>query len=108
MKTTKYKKLGIEVTETLHYGKSFKECMKLKPKGWRLLKPSEALAIWEIEPFIDWFFVEQPIKKLKGEYVARFYAEEDGADLGCYGNPDGSSGALGVKWCRKLKKEKTK
>lgn len=98
MKTKKYKDLGIEVTETLHYGKSYEECMKLKPKGWRLLTGVEAMQIWVKEKFEDWFFV-----KIKGFNIARLDADSGGA---CLIGGRGSRVAdplLGVRWCRKIK-----
>lgn len=99
MKTKKYKKLGIEVTETLHYGKSFEEVMKLRPKGWRLLTGEEAYKIWVKEKFTDWFFVE-----IEGFDVAWLGASSGGAVLGGDGGPRGADSGLGVRWCRKVRK----
>ena len=27
------------------------------PKGWRLLKPLEAMMLWELKPAIYWFYI---------------------------------------------------
>ena len=99
MKTKKYKKLGIEVTETMHYGKTYKECMKLKPKGWELLTGEEAMRVWWIEKFNDWFFVEPFIKDCVAWLVAYSYR----ASLNGYGVPPVEYPDLGVRYCRSLK-----
>jgi hypothetical protein len=47
------------------YNKTLSEIKILK--GWRLLKPIEAMMLWELEQFNDWFFVEQIVKRYKGK-----------------------------------------
>jgi hypothetical protein len=76
------------------------------PKGWRLLKPSEAMMLWELKPFEDWFFVEQIIKRCKDKYVAWFVAYSVRARLYCDGFPSNSDASLGVRFCRDIKKVK--
>ena len=73
------------------------------PKGWRLLKPNEAMKLWDLGLLRDnWIFVENTNKKLKKEYVARFGADLDGAYLDCNWNPQFSLSWLGVLFCRDL------
>ncbi len=79
------------------------------PKGWRLLLPSEAMMLYE-KSLIDssfWFYVKQTNKKekLKGN-VARFGADSDGAGLGCNGDPSFTNSALGVIFCRDIRRKK--
>ena len=74
------------------------------PEGWRLLKGHEALMLWELKPFIDWFFVEQPLKNTKD--VARFGAISVRADLYCIRGPANRNSGLGVRFCRDLKRSK--
>ena len=84
-----------------HYNRTLAE-IKI-PKGWRLLKPSEALMLLELEQFDDWFFVEQPIKESK--YVARFGTVSDWAVLDCNWDPSGCYAGLGVRLAKDLKKD---
>ena len=74
------------------------------PKGWRLLKPSEAMMLWERETFTSWFFVEQPLKNTKD--VVRFDANSYGAYLGCDWDATNVYSHLGVRFCRDLKEMK--
>ena len=89
-------------TTTHHLNKTLSEIEI--PKGWRLLKPSEAMMLWEIEHFVSWFFVEQTIKKNIGKYVARFSADSDWAILNCCRDPTDRNAGLGVRFCRDIKK----
>ena len=100
----KFPKLKIEVDfEQKFNGKKLKD-IKI-PKGWRLLKLKE---LEEVMNYIKennleiWSFFEQPIKMFKGKYVAWFYMDWDGADLGCDRDSDYSSSNLGVIFCRDL------
>ena len=103
MKTIKINNVEYEC-ETHDFNKMLSE-IKI-PKGWRLLKPSEAMMLWELKQFTDWFFVKQVIKKFKGKSVARFYADSDGAGLGCSRDADYRDAGLGVRFCRDLKVKK--
>jgi len=95
MKTKIIKGVEYEL-ETHDFNKILSE-IKI-PKGWRLLKPSEALMLLELEPFDDWFFVEQPLKNTTT--VARFYANSDRAVLNCNWSPASHVTSLGVRFCR--------
>ena len=90
---------GVEYQMETHDKRKMLSEIKI-PKGWRLLKPSEAMMLWELKNFPDWFFVEQVIKKYKGKFVARFYANSDGAYLDCSRIPAGTYSSLGVRFCR--------
>jgi len=81
-----------------------KELSEIKiPKGWRLLKPFEAQRLWDLGLLRDnWIFVENTNKKLKKDYVARFYAYSDRAYLNCDWYPQYSNSRLGVIFCRDL------
>ena len=73
------------------------------PKGWRLLKPNEAMKLWDLGLLRNnWIFVENTHKELKKKYVAWFYAFSGGASLDCAGNPQNSFSGLGVIFCRDL------
>ena len=55
----------------------------------------------------DDFFIQQPFDlSRKNNYVARFYANSDYADLDCYENSDYSNSTLGVRLIKKLKVKK--
>jgi hypothetical protein len=58
----------------------------------------------------DDFFFKQPFpQNLERGYVARFYADSDGAYLYCWASSDYSDSSLGVRFARKiLKGNKTK
>jgi len=102
MKTKIIKGIEYEM-ETHDYNKTLSE-IKI-PKGWRLLKPSEALMIWELEQLDDWFFVEQVVEKNKDGKVARFNANSVRAILNCNRDPELRDSCLGVRFCRDLKKK---
>jgi len=54
----------------------------------------------------DDFFIKQPFNlSKKNNFVARFLAGSDGADLNCGGNPTYSDPALGVRAVRKILKK---
>ena len=80
------KELGIEATKVIHIGKSYNECMKLKPKGWRLLTLSEIPIIannyedsFEFRDGNHDFFFEQPFDiNKKKNYVPVFFAVSGG------------------------------
>lgn len=110
MKWIKIKDL--EVTKVLHKGKTFDECMKLRPKDARLLTYKEVIGLMNsdklnrILPKGKWsdFFFEQPIQvnKEKGKRAIAFLrAGWLGMALSM-----GSSraGWRGVVWARKLKR----
>jgi hypothetical protein len=61
MRTETFKKVGISVRYT-EEDMTYDEAMEHAPKGWRLIKPSEAMKIFEKYPtvFGFWFWCESP------------------------------------------------
>ena len=113
MKTKIIPEMGIEIeTKIQHKGKTYAECEKEIPKGWRIstyeilqkLRNSEHIDILNLK--ITCEFVQNPdeISRKNGR-VARFYAHSDRVDLDCSRNPDISYPALGVRYFRRIKNE---
>ena len=106
----KFENLGIEVDFAQEQnGKKFSE-IQIR-KGWRLLKLKELEEVMNyiMENHIKILsYFEQPIIKLKNDYVARFIAYSDGANLYYYRNPESSNSSLGVIFCRDIKGEEFK
>jgi hypothetical protein len=106
----KIKELRIEVETEIHdKDKTLKEIEI--PKGWRLLTLEEIMWLhnskYKKKLNLDdtWEFIEQPFKINKeNNFVARFVANSDRANLYCNGIPDYSYSSLGVRFCRDLKK----
>ena len=109
METIKIRELNIEVETEIHDKNKILSEIEI-PKGWRLLTVNEITWLFnsrykkKLNLEDTWEFIEQPFKfNKKKDYVARFYADSDGAYLGCIGNPDGRDDSLGVRFCRDLK-----
>ncbi len=113
MKTIKIPELKIEVSaEVLHKGKTYQECMRLKPKDWRMQRINEV--VWlanskyaeKLKMFTGWndSFFAQPFRlnKEKG-LVAGFVACSIRVDLDCSKYPLVPNSALGVRWARDLR-----
>jgi hypothetical protein len=113
MKWIKIKELNVEVTEILHKGKTFDECISLKPKDVRLLTYNEVIGLMNSDklelllPKVGWsdFFFEQPIKLYK-ENGKRAIAFRRGGWLGLALSMGKTAKAdwRGVVWARKLGK----
>jgi len=97
---------GLEISELIHKGKTYKECLNLLNKG-------ETIADYPLlqklrnenkdKRFIDfWAFVPNPDAISKdNKYVARFGANSGGAFLVCSRVPTLTGGSLGVFLVRK-------
>jgi len=93
-------------TKTHDFNKTLSE-IKI-PKGWRLWTAEECIKLFnshekELNLTDCWFFIKQPFKKYQKEYVARFNANSDGANLYCYWDPSNRFDSLGVRFCREMK-----
>lgn len=112
--TIKVKELKIDVEVNVHdKGKKLSEIEI--PKGWRLLTINEVIFLansehaqtlkMDLSSSQDDFFFEQPFEcnRNKG-YIAWFCAYSGGAGLVCGGGPRNSGSALGVRFCRDVKK----
>lgn len=100
-------------TKEHDFNLTFKEAVKKCPKGWRLWTAEECIklhnSIWKDNLNLNdcWFFIEQPLNFNKNNnYVARFIAVSDWADVNCGRYPSGSGPALGVRFCKDLKVRK--
>jgi hypothetical protein len=101
-------------TIQLHNNKTYAEILKLLNKDERIadytllrdLRNEGFDSNWTKYPFLKdfWVFVPQEDKvSEKNNYVARFNANSDGADLGCDRFPSNSIDSLGVFVVRKVK-----
>lgn len=77
------------------------------PKGWRLWTVEECIKLFnshekELNLNNCWFFIEQPFKKFKNKYVARFCADSGRAYLDCDWDPTIRDGRLGVRFAKNL------
>lgn len=114
----KIPKTNFEVTkEVLHKGKSYNEIIELKPKDCELLSLELIGKILKNPDLVkqlktdskystsDDFFFEQPFETNKNKnYVAQFYSGSGWSDFDCNGDADYGGRSLGVRWCRKRKK----
>lgn len=80
------------------------------PEGWRLWKASDfeklSLADWDTLNLKDaWFFIKYPFTYNPKNYVTGFVADSVRACLSCYGDADVRFSALGVRFCRDIKKK---
>jgi hypothetical protein len=108
-----------EVTkEVLHKGKTFNEIMQLKKQNEELLTLKQIGIILENPELVkelkmdseystdDDFFFKQPFKtNQENNYVALFYSDSGGSDLGCYVDAGISRSDLGVRFVRKKVKK---
>mgnify|MGYP001577100897 CR=1 FL=1 len=102
------KELKIEVEKNIH---DKDKCLKdiIIPKGWRLLKTSEIIFLFnnykeELNLADAWEFIKQPFKlNNQNGHVARFGAYSDRAGLDCSRNPDNHDAGLGVRFVRDIK-----
>ena len=77
------------------------------PKDCRMLRLKELGEVinYIIVNNLDiWSYFEQPIKRFEEKYTAGFFAFSDWVGLGCIRNPENSDSALGVIFCREMKK----
>lgn len=102
------KELKIEVEKNIH---DKDKCLKdiIIPKGWRLLKTSEIIFLFnnykeELNLADAWEFIKQPFKlNNQNGHVARFLAGSVGADLCCVWDPGDRDAGLGVRFVRDIK-----
>ena len=102
------KELKIEVEKNIH---DKDKCLKdiIIPKGWRLLKTSEIIFLFnnykeELNLADAWEFIKQPFKlNNQNGHVARFGAYSDRAYLSCGRLPDNHNAGLGVRFVRDIK-----
>lgn len=101
-------------SKPIHLGKTYQECIDLLKEGERIADYPLIQKLRNSEEFQKyfkdfWVFVPNPdYISLKNKYVARFYADSDGADLGCGGNPAYTYSSLGVFVVRQISREKIK
>lgn len=112
-KTLKIAKLGIEVETRAHDGGKKLSEIQI-PKGWRLLRVNEVIALHNDKKLRKqlgmentWEFIEQPFEfnKEKG-YVARWNAGSGWAGLSCSCDVQDSDPGLRVRFCREVGKRK--
>ncbi len=107
----------IEIEKEIHHkDKTYAECEKDCPNGWSIVTYPILQELRNSEHLIDdlnlketWEFVINPdaISKKNG-CVARFFAYSGWADLDCDRDPTSTNSGLGVRYWRKVKKEKLK
>lgn len=108
----KIPELKIEVQKEIHHkDQTLANALKDLKKGERI--PTYAELQWlrnsdkyrEMLNLVDtWEFVKQEDKLSKNNnYVARFYANSDGAVLDCYRDPVSANASLGVRFVREMK-----
>lgn len=102
----------IIIQKTIHHlNSTYVECLQDCPKGWKI--PTYKILQWlrnnpKYRDLLNlakiYEFVQNPdkISKEKG-YVARFYADSNGAILSCGRGPSYSSASLGVRYIRRFK-----
>ena len=106
--------LKIEIQTKIHHkSKTYAECEKDLSKGESI--PTYEQIQWlrnskykdQLNLIDTWEFVQNPDNISKeNNYVARFYAGSNYADLDCGRNSDYSNSTLGVRFVRKIKKSK--
>jgi len=109
-KTIKIPELKIEVETEIHNKDETLQNIEI-PKGWRLLKISEIIFLFNNKEYNKalnlkdtWEFIEQPFElNKKNDYVATFGADSGGADLFCVRGPLNARASLGVRFCRDIK-----
>ncbi len=81
---------------------TYDQCVKIAniPKYAKILKMDGSSSN-------DDFFIKQPFDlNRKNGRVARFFAGSDCCDLDCFRNSGGSDSYLGVRFCKKISKDK--
>jgi hypothetical protein len=89
---------------------TFAKAKDLCPEGWELWTHQDCINLYnnkktrkQLNLSTCWFYIINPFKN---NYIARFYADSDRADLFCIRLPQYSNTALGVRFKRKLKDQK--
>ena len=112
--------LGISVEIEVHDKNKSWDKLELSKKEDQLLNYDQCVKIANIPKYAkilkmdgssskDDFFIKQPFDlSKKNGYVARFGADSDYCDLGCYGDSGGSYSNLGVRFAKKISKSKNK